>query len=218
MKYGMSRDHPLMARIQSAYEASGNDLGWRFLYSPASVLSGARVAFISFQPSEPPHPDLPFEFATMRGSGFATERWGEYRAGQSPSQRQVLGLFEALDVQPDEVLAGNFVPFRSPDWSALKDRRAALSFSRTLWSEVLAEAAPRLIIASGKHVGVRLEKMLGARRTLSLPIGWGNVEATRSEFDTGTLISLPDLGRIKIINRPQSTPALKRLFLEHWRG
>lgn len=121
--------------IQLAYETrlrqvpSGRPLGWRLLYSPRRVLEGARVAFIGLNPGgstiDPEHG----VFSCERGSAYRreVENWG----ASSQLQDQVLELFRRLNVSPEDVLAGNLVPFRSPSEAALKDAPGAIAFGRT---------------------------------------------------------------------------------------
>src|SRR5689334_17729326 len=128
----------LRERIERQYSSDGYTLGWRLLYSPESVLEGAKVAFVGLNPGGSTRPTDHAEFATDHGSAYAVENWGA-PPGTSKLRRQVLLLFEKLGERPEAVLAGNLVPFRSPSWGALPHAESALAFGKMLWRDILAE-------------------------------------------------------------------------------
>ncbi|WP_300009840.1 uracil-DNA glycosylase family protein [uncultured Roseobacter sp.] len=205
----------MSARIEEAYQKTENTLGWRFLSSPVSVLNKADIAFIGLNPGGSEVPRDHAEFAMAQGSAFRDEEWAGWPAGQSRLQVQVLRLFEQLDVCPEDVLAGNLVPFRSPSWSDLRDREFSLQFGRSLWSKVLGRVKPSLVICMGKTVTVELARLLQAENEIAVDIGWGAVKATRAEFQSGRIIGLPHLSRFPVITRRECQAPLKRLF-ENW--
>ena len=207
----------LLERIERAYSASSNKLGWRFLASPDCVLEEAQVAFLGLNPGGKFAPPDHAEFAMLSGSAYVDEKWAGHLPGDSPLQRQVRALFKCLAVEPEDVLAGNLVPFRSPNWISLKDRDHALKFGIELWRDVLAHACPKLVIGMGREVTTALAVVLGARNEQRIPIGWGRITGMRADFDNGTLIGVPHLSRFRIMLRPESQDGLRRLFGEHWR-
>lgn len=200
----------LETRIKLAYAASGNLLGWRFLYSPASVLSRADVAFIGLNPGgSNPEAEM---FATDAGSAYWTERWGGAECGQSPLQKQVLAIFDRLSVEAEMVLAGNLVPFRSPDWQSLNQRDQSLEFGKQLWRDVLSSAKPRIVVTMGGIVTKEIAAILQIKAIHRFSIGWGNVSASRGKERGVTLIGLPHLSRYRIFGRNGSREAVDRLF------
>ena len=207
----------LLERIERAYSASSNTLGWRFLASPVHVLEEAKVAFLGLNPGGRVAPPDHSEFAMRSGSAYVDERWAGHLPGNSPLQRQVRALFQCLAVEPEDVLAGNLVPFRSPDWVSLKDRDHAMKFGIELWRDVLAHACPNLVIGMGREVTTALTVLLGARNEQRIQVGWGRITGMRADFGNGTLIGLPHLSRFGIMLRPESQVGLRRLFGEHWR-
>jgi len=202
--------------IQRAYEVrlqqnpSGRPLGWRLLYSPRSVLEGARVAFIGLNPggstADPEHG----VFSSERGSAYRRdiENWGT----SSQLQDQVLELFRRLNVSPEEVLAGNLVPFRSPSEATLEDAPGAIAFGRTLWAEILKTARPSIVVSMGGTANREVARLLGVYDTSSYPVGWGVYTASRGRFPDGTWIGLPHLSRFAIMKRAPSQAALAELF------
>ncbi|MBT8169781.1 hypothetical protein [Falsiruegeria litorea] len=207
----------LKKRISAAYEKSGNTLGWRLLASRPAVLDGADVAFIGLNPGGSVRPDDHAEFAMDSGSAYVDETWGgANQPGRSPLQRQVRTLFEGLSVEPQNVLAGNLVPFRSPSWAQLKNTDFSLRFGELLWADILQRAQPTLVVGMGREVFKPLSRILSATDARSIPVGWGKVSAVKASFSRGSLVTLPHLSRFGIITRQESADALKILFGDHW--
>ncbi len=150
------------------------------------------------------------------GSAYVEEQWGEHPPGRSPLQRQIRALFSGLNVEPKDVLAGNLVPFRSPDWARLRARKNAPRFGIDLWRELLGQVRPKLVIGMGREVTDALATVLDAHDDKRISVGWGNVTGTRAEFATGTLIRLPHLSRFRIMSRSESAPGIKALFGSDW--
>lgn len=207
----------LVERIKAAYEISGNKRGWRLLASPKPVLDKADVAFIGLNPGGSIQPAGHAEFAMQSGSAYAVETWGKStEPGTSPLQIQVQALFEKLRVHPDQVLAGNLVPFRSPSWKRLENRSYSIHFGEMLWADILTRAQPSLVIGMGKEILLPLSRILCASNQQSIPVNWGNVSAIKASFSGGSLVVLPHLSRFGIVTRAASADALRAVFGEHW--
>ncbi|MGQ3673559.1 uracil-DNA glycosylase family protein [Xanthobacter sp. TB0136] len=207
----------LRARIETFEREHGYGLGWRLLASPAAVLEKADIAFIGLNPAgqvrPPDHPDL----APAQGSAYSTESWAGHAPGESPLQKQARTLFHHLGVRPEQVLAGNLVPFRSPSWAELPHRKAARTFGETLWKDILARARPRLVICMGAEVFGSVGQLLEAGEPCAISLGWGKIQGARARFGRGTIIRLPHLSRFRIITRAESRDGLKSLFAPDWR-
>ncbi len=201
----------LADRIDSEYKASGNNLGWRFLYSPARVLTDARVAFIGMNPGGDFCPVDHTVFATDGGCAYELENWGA-PPGKSRLQKEVIELFRWVGEQPIDVLAGNLVPFRSKDWASLRNSAHALTFGKIIWEQVLAKAQPKIVIVMGTPARNALKEMLDVAETESLHINWGKVSGERGSFAGGTFIGLPHLSRFNIVTRAASKEPLERLI------
>lgn len=146
-----------------------------------------------------------------RGSAYVLERWGA-PAGESVLQRQVRRLFARLEESPEQVLAGNLVPFRSPNWHSLANKDAALRFGRELWSRILDRARPELVITMGSETAKSVKAILNVSDLERIPVGWGKYTAERGSFADGSFVGLPHLSRFTIFGREESEPALRRLF------
>ncbi|MDF2372679.1 MAG: hypothetical protein P1V21_17990 [Rhizobiaceae bacterium] len=202
----------LQKRIEDAYVKSGNRLGWRLLASPAHVVNHAGIALLGLHPGGRVKPAHHAEFAMASGSAYEVEQWANHPAGQNPLQVQVRTLFELLDARPEDVLAGNLVPFRSPNIAGLQNSKAAFQFGEQIWDEILNRARPRLVIGMGRQTREILMRLLGVKEAVSVPLGWGNITGTRGNFEGGVFVGLPHLSQYKIMRRPKSTPAIEALF------
>lgn len=185
--------------------------------SPRRVLEGANVAFIGLNPGGSIRRDDHAELAMERGSAYVDETWaGAIQPGSSPLQRQVRALFEGLAVEPQKVLAGNLVPFRSPSWNRLESKDFSLRFGELLWSDILKRAQPTLVVGMGHKVFKPLSRILSATNANPIRVGWGNVTAVKATISNGSLVVLPHLSRFGIITRQESADALRTLFGEQW--
>lgn len=208
----------LRLRIEAAYARSGNTCGWRLLASPSSVLERAEVAFIGLNPGGSIQPDDHAELAMSQGSAYVLEAWGgSQQPGASPLQKQVRALFEGLSVEPERVLAGNLVPFRSPSWDCLVNPDFSLQFGELLWTDILERARPTLVIGMGRKLLAPLSRILGATDHHVIPVGWGRISALEATFPGGKLVVLPHLSRFGIVTRAESASALRTLFEDRWK-
>ena len=199
-------------RIRKEYHRRGDRLGWRLLYSPEACLDIARVAFLGMNPGgNRPRPEHD-EFAMSRGSAYVIESWKESPPGCSKLQNEVRALFGLLKERPEDVLAGNLVPFRSPNWRSLRDPQGAINFGRAIWREILATAQPQIIIAMGKEVRQAVKPLVGADKTRSILLNWGQVDGERGRCRFGVFVGLPYLGRFPVVSREESRPAIRELL------
>ncbi|SNY92343.1 hypothetical protein SAMN04515647_2598 [Cohaesibacter sp. ES.047] len=200
------------ANIEQGYKKSGNQLGWRFLSCPATNLTGAKVAFVGLNPAG----NVPEDrdgFAMPEGkSAYRDESWGGKAPGQSVLQQQVLALFDRLKQRPEDVLSGQFIPFRSPRLNQLNNLQYSLKFGEELWAQVFATAKPKLVVTLGFDTLPYMQRILGVDQIEKVPVNWGNYCARRGRFSSGLLIAMPHLSTFKIMKRKKSTPALDALF------
>ena len=59
------------------------------------------------------------EWSQERGNAYYTESWDGQAPGQDKLQVQVQALVKAVGEDKDSVLAGCFIPFRSPTFADL---------------------------------------------------------------------------------------------------
>ena len=166
--------------------------GWRLLYGPTATLEAANVAFIGLNPGGSEVATGHGEFEQPEGSAYVIESWAGHPAGESPLQRQVRALFSYLRQEPHNVLAGNLVPFRSPSWAELPDRRRTIDFGAALWKRILERAKPKLVICMGKETYHSLSRVLGAGSPKVTEVNWGKVTARRASYYGGEIVGLPE--------------------------
>ena len=201
------------SEIEDAYRKSGNTMGWRLLASPESTLSSAKVAFIGLNPGGSAVDAEQSVYAMPEGqSAYVTESWAGHAPGRSPLQSQVQSLFARLKVAPDTVLAGNLVPFRSPNWRSLNDSQGSLTFGKELWRRILHQAKPSIVVTMGDETTKAVANILGVMNINRDSVGWGDISAKRGDFNGGSLIGLPHLSRFAVMNRASSAIYLDRLF------
>lgn len=212
----MNEIDTLQDRIKIGYASSANTQGWRFLYSHRAVLNGADVAIIGLNPGGGEQIAEHGVFDVPAGtSAYIHESWKGYPEGSEPLQLQIRALCRWLNVEPRNVLAGNFIPWRSRSWQTLVDQRGAIDFASHLWSDIFQTVEPRLIVAIGLDTGAHIAKVLQTAATTKVGIGWGNYSATIATNGRQRLIAFPHLSRFRIMDRPKSREALAKLFAEH---
>ncbi|MEQ1940246.1 uracil-DNA glycosylase family protein [Mesorhizobium sp. CN5-321] len=197
--------------IGQEYIRRGHRLGWRLLASPWKTTERADIAFLGINPGGGSRETDHGELSTENGSAYEIEAWAGYPAGASPLQKQVRGLFETLGVAARDVLAGNLVPFRSPNINALPDRQAAVEFGIDLWTRLLATARPKLVIGMGGDTHAALLGIAGispsdVETKLS---GWGTVRVKRAAGGRFDLAMLPHLSRFQIVGHPRCDDAVR---------
>jgi hypothetical protein len=175
------------ALIRDAYSRLGYSLGWEFLYTPAATLrcpNGFILVGIN------PGGDV-FGIAESveEGNAYLIQEWSPDGARL---QQQVRSFFSLLsdrflghatqgDALLGQTLTTNFCPFRSPTWRELSRRPEAISFSQGLWTDLLSDITPRVVLCMGALPCRYLQDILrrqaetidGERR---FPTGWGKYD------------------------------------------
>lgn len=157
-------------RIEAEYERAGYNRGWRLLSCPWRNLRTADVAIITMNPGGD-------EFQAPRvsvqdGCAYRLESWHGHIPGESPLQRQLLRLCAVAGAEPDDVLSACFVPFRSHTWSALPHKDDAISFSKSLWRDLLGPHRPRLVFTLGSEMFRSFGELLSAHSATAVPSGY----------------------------------------------
>ena len=203
-------------KIEAFYKnKSGNSLGWRLLSSPCDTMLKSKIAFIGMNPGGDKDVKEHPKFCMPIGqSAYRDEIWDNNPKGESKLQKQVLELFKMLRCEPQEVLSGNFVPFRSSSWKELNNQQECLAFSRNIWREIFGLSKPNLIIVMGNEIFDELYNFLNCNTLEKFLVNWGNISSEKARFAGGTLIRLPHLSRFTIMTKKDSHEALRQLFKE----
>ncbi len=196
--------------IEAEYKRLDHTLGWSFMTCEEDRLDAADVALVTLNPAgaafEAPH------WASTNGSSYVHEVWTNPKPGKSPLQIQVQSLFEALEIDSDEVFSAYVVPFRSPRWVQLPNRSQSIQYSMDLWDEVLSRSPATRYVAFGKDVA----RMLGRIRPLRhicppIQSGWGNQTLDVYTFGANArLLAIPHLSTYKIFSRSECAPAYRK--------
>lgn len=207
-----SRD--LCRRIEGVEGQLGIGLGWRLLYSPISALSQASAAFIGLNPGGRAEDEDHARLAMAEGSAYTHESWKDRPTGRERLQVQVQEVFRLLGQKPEDVLAGNLIPFRTPQASELPDLPAATTFGVGLWLDILNRSPVTTIVTMGRDVEKALGPAVGAYDSRRVPVHWHPITGAVARWRKGRFISLPHLSRFPIMGREKSAAAVQELFAD----
>jgi len=124
------------------------------------------------------------------------------------------GLYSAIGFSKDDVLAGNFIPFRSPNWHSLKNKSEAIEFSRRLWTWVLQQSPAKLIFCLGHEATRHIVEIENAKEVCRRRTGWGSTNFIKYKSNSGRIIvDVPHLSRYRIFGRngPKSDEAVANI-------
>jgi len=216
--------------IATAESQLGHQLSWRFLTTPARTLSkDARIAFMALNPGGDHIPKGHAKESCETGPAHICANWRG-----AVIQEQVRALFQsiasALGVAKYEDLMSSslmayFIPFRSPNIGSLRSPKETKEFAFCLWSHILPQLSPDLIISLGWGTFFPLHSILMTVVGLTvfnerrLKTGWGNVRARVSYYTWGAdevvvLVGLPHLSRYSIFRRAASAPYVEQIVRE----
>jgi hypothetical protein len=200
--------------IEAEHNRLGHSLGWRFLYGPKRALHTAEVAVISLNPAgdryEPP------AWSCEDGSAYVRESWKGRPPGAENHQVQIRRMLDLLHVVPENVVAGTFVPFRSPRWKDLANQHASVVFGERLWRWALANSPVTKIVVVGRLGGLdRLVCDIAQCRTLvqEVSAGWGDQKLRKYTDGAGRIVvSIPHVSQFKIFGRPAGDSAFAKIM------
>lgn len=223
-------DHAV-SRIEEFYEKAAYTQGWSFLYtSRATIECPNGLMFVGLNPGGADamgsaHP------SSEEGNAYRIESWAN--GAKNALQHEVEALFEAIRLTPlvsgaptleqifDQTLTANLCPFRSASWNQLRERDAAIRFSKDLWQDLIAKTRPRVIFAMGASAywgfASVLEGLGGDRSGgASFPTGWGKarfrVRTFSGRWGRTVLAGLPHLSRYRVMTHANSAPQVERLI------
>lgn len=212
-------------RIEAAYERLGMELGWRFLYTPASTLSCPNgVMLVGLNPGGDEHGVTP---SVEEGNAYLVEDW----PGDGASlQDQIHQFFAALHQAgaasgktPREALHGtlttNYCPFRAPTWGELPRKEGAKRFSNRFWRWLLPKIEPDLVLCMGRKPYRLFQDILREEASQvgderHWPTGWGDIQfdalSYRIDHRQTTIVFIPHLSRFKLMSREESVTRVER--------
>jgi hypothetical protein len=201
----------MQSKIQAEHDRLGHKLGWRLLTCPSTNLRTAPCVLVTLNPG-----GRSFEAPSVQvegGSAYELESWKEKPAGEEKLQIQVRRMLEVAGFKPAEVLSGYLVPFRSPDWKTLSNKKESIKFGITIWQEILKNSPARIIFAFGKDTGEHVAGVLDQKDRRQVRAEWGDLTIDLYRTTNGTkLIVLPHLSRYSLFGRTNSESAFQKVL------
>lgn len=221
----------------------GYTLGSALSYNSFDSLMSPKypIAFIGLNPggkdyvkptieSENGKCDYYYENWTVKGEGKKTP---PDEKDLAPLQQQIIKLYKRLaDILccdykylMDNSIMANLVPFRSPNWNSLSNKNESLTFSRELWSSIIASSKVSLVICMSSISFFQIGEILNGKGYNCLDtesetkrIGWGSVTYQIKKYmknDSEILvIRLPHLSRYKIFNSEKCSLVIEYIFMK----
>ena len=194
-------------RIDDAYRQLGYSLNWGFLTCPQCKFNEPETLLVGSNPGggrgdeHDPSWERQKSFSQELGNSYLVEQWEPYECGEALLQLQVQGLCKFINVNLADLASANFVPFQSPSWRELPRQNEALAFARELWSDLVSEIQPKVVIGLGLQVGHELARLFGVDRLKEVNSGWGAIKIRFGDTRYGgRLVILPHLSRYRLFN------------------
>jgi len=200
---GTDRDH--WQRLLTFEERKrGYKDGFRLLFCPWKLIDTADTLFLSLNPGGDPSGKMMRIASDERGNSYLVER----EARHSPIADQYRQFCDFIGKNPEEVLTGTLVPFRTASWNAARDR-PSISIATPFWKDVLAAGKIRRIFCMGRDVETATVALTGARLTVEVPANWGNLSIRRyAGRGDVQVFGLLHLSTYKMFGRRQCPPQL----------
>jgi hypothetical protein len=215
------------AEIRVAEQTLGHKLSWRFLTTPAKTLSpDTKITFIALNPGGNRIPADHGRESCERGSAYIHESWRSLALQQQVQAlfREIAAAISVPDYRSlmDASLMAYYIPFRSPSYGDLCNPKESRDFAFRLWSRLLEDISPRLILTMDRHTFTDIDRILAGKPQTAradkerFETGWGNygVDVARYSVlgtNTVTLARFPHLSRFRIFDRPASEKHVRRI-------
>ena len=198
-------------------------------HTATNIIPFSKIAFIALNPGGDRIPTDHGKESCESGSAYRheIEHW------KSPLQQQVRELFKQIAIclkSPDynslmdHSLMAYYIPFRSPNYKKLNQKQESRDFAFALWSHIMKNISPNLIICIDKITFRDMHKILTNTKSLEpmnrseMPTGWGNYKASINTYFAAkkhvVLVRFPHLSRFKIFDRPISKPRTEEIVTE----
>jgi hypothetical protein len=200
------------AAVWAEYNRLGYDQGWVFAMTPLANLAMARAVVVGLNPGGDDDQGI---WESSGGNAYFAGRWIPGTDRLMPIQTQIAGLHELLDLGPNDVFAGQFIPFRSVSLSALAHQTEAFGFALKLWTWVISQTPASLYLCLGKAVAYNIASLLDAKPDGRWPSGWGTTTVGRYVSASGkVVVELPHLSRYLLFSMgPEQIAVAKKAIL-----
>jgi hypothetical protein len=218
--------------IKIKYAELDHNIGYRFLLSPKHTLSpNTKILFLNLNPGGDCIPTGHSAESSEQGAAHLIEQWGDNLPGKNPLQIQVQKMFAELHKitnianSPNQLLNNSlsayFIPFRSPRYQDLCNKKESLKFAEHLWTNILKKINPEIIICmdreSFKRINVVISNIYGVQpKKFTTPIGWGNYTSDVNKYISSNhqcnCVRLNHLSTFKIFSRDQCKPYIDKIM------
>ena len=143
-----------------------------------------------------------------RGNSYLVQR----QAKHSPIADQYRQLCEFVNVDPEKVLTGTLMPFRTPKWNKRRDA-PNVEVAKPFWSTILNGSKVRKVFCMGRDVEDAVVKLVNARLDRQVAANWGNLSIRRYVTASGmNVYGLLHLSTYKMFGRAECLPQLAELL------
>lgn len=195
--------------IDKAYRDLGNEKGWTFMACPEARLRSAEVAIVGTNPGGGGPKD-----SWVYGGIWSCEKTDDFAFDGDRMRPQIEAWHDLLGVARDATFCAQYVPFRSPGWSDLPRKSAALAFARRLWAPVLELSPASLFVTMGKVPGRQLATLMDAGPTFAqLYSGWGDEMIEVYVAPNGrSVVAMPHPSRYPLFGRGAESELAEQHF------
>lgn len=233
-KTGRDLFEEIIGKIKAEDASRENKRGWRFLTtSRDTLINNSGILLVTLNPGGEKAKEGHDRDSCENGCAYLKETWGKAKEpGMSVLQKQIQGIFREVAQRwhknygdyvglMESSTCGNFIPFRSPSYKELEEKKKAIDFSKTIWREIISQNDFKLIICIDKVTFKSMNDILSTngferKSCENLPTGWGEYKATIRRYSnkekTISLVKFPHLSRFSIFGREKSKKDIKNIF------
>lgn len=182
--------------------------GFKLLFRPWHVLETADALFLSLNPGNDPSGELMRIASDERGNSYLVKR----KARHSPIALQYELLCQLIGKDPEQVLTGALMPYRTPRWEKRRDA-PNIEIASEFWRSVITRGRIRQVYCMGRDVEDAVVSLTGALLDTEIPAGWGNYKIRRhTTFDGVRIFGLLHFSTFKMLSRSACVGQLRELF------
>jgi hypothetical protein len=195
--------------LLSAQErARGYRDGFKLLYCPWRLIGTADTVFLSLNPGNDPSGEFMRIASDERGNSYLVER----EVKHSPIANQYRRLCDFIGKDPEEVLTGTLMPFRTSKWNPSRDR-PNINIALPFWQQVLHSGKVRQVFCMGREVEDTVVNLTMARLIKELPAKWGtlNIRSYKTQSSV-KVFGLLHFSTYKMFGRSECISQLAQLL------
>jgi hypothetical protein len=182
--------------------------GFKLLFCPWSLIDTADTLFLSLNPGNDPSGEFMRIASGERGNSYLVQR----QAKHSPIAEQYRQLCEFIDRNPEQVLTGTLMPFRTPKWDRRRDQ-PNIEVVTPFWRNILKSGRIRQVFCMGRDVEDAVVNLASARLECEIPANWGKLNIRRHVTANGMKVyGLLHFSTYKMFGRAECVPQLAELL------